>query len=96
MTAVIIELPFMLAASWIIAGRIIRWRNVAPFIAPRLVMGAVAFLLLIGAETVLGVAGFGREIGAQVAQYFTPAGAIGLAGQAAFGAIPALRLLTEK
>jgi hypothetical protein len=60
-------------------------------LAARLWMGAVAFLLLIAAETVLGVYGFGRGLTEQAQALARPAGLLGLAGQILFAIIPLLR-----
>jgi hypothetical protein len=54
-------------------------------------MGAGAFALLIAAETALGVYGFGRRLGAQVATYRSLPGGVGLAAQLLFALFPLLR-----
>ncbi len=90
-TATLIEGPFILGASWLACGFSIRRFNVAANASSRLTMGAVAFALLIGAETLLGVFGFGQTLGDVFARYGTTAGAIGLAGQILFGLFPLLR-----
>lgn len=87
--AVLVELPVILGLAWLAAGWAVRRFDV-PVGLPRLVMGEVAFVLLIGAEFALGVA-LGRPPGAVVAGWATPAGALGLAGQVVFGALPWLR-----
>lgn len=95
MTAVLMEGPFILAASWFVCGTLIRRFVVAARMAPRLVMGAAALALLLLAELLLGVYGFGRTLSEHFAHYGTAPGAIGLAGQFLFGVFPILRLLTE-
>jgi hypothetical protein len=52
----------MLAASWIACGFVLRRRPVPPQMGPRLVMGAVAFAVLIGLELLVGIIGFGRPV----------------------------------
>ena len=65
-------------------------RTADHFFDDRLLMGACAFGLLIAIEWALSVTAFGRT-SAQFAQaMFTPAGAIGLAGQVVFGLMPLL------
>lgn len=91
--AVLIEGPIILGASWIVCSFVIRRFNVRPSAPNRLIMGAVAFALLIGAEILLGVFGFSRSLSDVMNNYATPAGAIGLAGQALFGLFPLLQLL---
>lgn len=89
LAAVAVELPFMLAVSWLVAGAVLR-RRPLPGMPQRLAMGAVAFALLMAAEALLARA-FGQSPAAWLAALATPAGALGLAGQAAFALVPALR-----
>jgi hypothetical protein len=91
LTAVAIELPFMLAIAWAVCGRILRAFDVARDVGTRLLMGTVAFLLLIAAELALGMIGFGRTIADQMAAWTAPAGALGLAGQIAFAFFPLMK-----
>ena len=83
LTAVLIELPIILAVSWLVFGGLAR----RP-VSSKGLTGLVAFLVLIGLELALsaviaegGVRGF-------LASWLTPAGTIGLAGQIAFALIP--------
>jgi hypothetical protein len=85
--AVIAELPVMLAASWIAAGRLVRRYAVART-AARAGMGARAFALLMIAEAALGVLAFGESLTGWAASLFAMPGVIGLAGQLAFAAMP--------
>ena len=93
--AVLIEGPFILGASWIVCGFVIRRFHVRSSAPSRLIMGAVAFVLLISAETLLGVVGFGRSLTDVMNGYATPAGAIGLTGQALFGLFPFLQFVAR-
>jgi hypothetical protein len=88
---VLLETPLILAASWVACGWLIRGRAWMSGLAARLWMGAVAFLLLIAAETVLGVYGFGRGLTEQAQALARPAGLLGLAGQILFAIIPLVR-----
>ena len=90
-TAVLIETPFILTASWIVCGYVIRKISVPADLSARITMGAVALGLLLAAETVLGVTAFGRTLNDIAAQYATAAGALGLAGQIVFAAFPLMR-----
>ena len=90
-TAVIIEAPVMLAASWFVC----RWsvgrlsvRRAAP---PRSSMGLVAFLVLMSAEFGLGTL-LGRSLGDQLAAYKSPPGAIGLGAQMIFAMFPVIQV----
>ncbi len=86
--ATLFELPVMLAIAWGVCGWAVRRWNVPPLASARLAMGLVAFALLMGAETLLGVYGFGRSLSEQLNALAQPAGLLGLAGQIAFGAMP--------
>ncbi len=89
----LIETPVMLTISWIACRFIIRrFRCAGRSRRPCDVMGAFAFALLMAAE--IGVAWLlgRRSVSAYLAHYVTVAGALGLAGQIAFAAFPALQL----
>lgn len=88
-SAVMVELPIMLAASWYVAGSLVARFRVAR--DQRLTMGFFAFTLLLLAEAVLSVVLFGRTISGHLAQYRTFAGAAGLAGQVLFALLPVMR-----
>lgn len=86
--AVLLETPFILAASWFLCRSWIGRFNVPPSLSSRLVMGVFAFGLLLAAEILLGFYGFGRPLADQIAAWGTPPGALGLAGQMLFGLFP--------
>lgn len=86
--AVALEVPVVLGLSWIVAGRVLR-RWPLP-LGGRIAMGGIAFVLLMLAEMALAVL-FGQTLGQFLAAMATPPGALGLAGQIGFAAIPALR-----
>jgi hypothetical protein len=92
LAAVLVELPIMLAASWFLCGAVVRRFGVPATRGARLVMGGLAFGLLIGAETLLGTLLFGRSVAAQFALYREASYALGLAAQVVFGAMPLWRL----
>jgi len=85
--ATLIELPIMLGASWMVARWLLGRFGIAE---PKhaLAMGAIAFALLMGSEVLLTLIVFGDSVGEWIAGIGTPAGAIGLAGQVAFGLFP--------
>ena len=95
-TAVLVELPIILAVAWNVCGIVLRHVEVAAEFGPRLVMGTVAFVVLMLAETALATLAFSQTIPEIAAQYSTAHGAIGLAGQAIFASIPLLRLAAER
>ena len=90
--AVLIELPFMLTASWIACRHIIRRMAVPPRLSARLAMGASAFVLLMLVETVVGMAAFGQTLDAQIATLLGVAGLIGLGGQVMFALLPLIQI----
>lgn len=90
-TATMLEAPIMLAASWIVCGRVVRWFAVEPQIPARLLMGLWALVLLFGAEVLLGLYGFGRSLAEQFVAIGESAGLVGLASQLAFAIFPVLR-----
>lgn len=92
--ATVFELPAMLAASWFVCAWIIRRYRIPPSAGTRMGMGLLALLLLLTAETALGVFGFGRNIEAQVAEYLKIGPLLGLAAQMAFAAFPLLQRKT--
>lgn len=86
--AVALEVPLVLALSWLVAGRLLRRWPLG--LSDRLAMGALAFALLMLAELALALA-FGQTPARFLADLATPPGALGLVGQIGFGLIPALR-----
>ena len=90
--AVLAELPVMLALCWIIARWSIARFDIAPRPAPRLAMGAIAFVLLMLAEFAVSTLGFGRTAVGHFARYADGAALLGLAGQILFALFPAIRL----
>ena len=89
--AVLIEAPLVLAASWLACHWTVRRLGVGPSVGERLILGAVAFLLLIIVEFALSVLAFGRPASAWLEGFATPPGAIGLCAQVAFGFVPLLQ-----
>ena len=88
LAAVTLEAPIMLAASWAVSLSCIRRFRIPAVPLPRLLMGVVAFALLIGLEAALSVLLFGWSMADWLAQYRTVPGMIGLAAQGAFGLVP--------
>lgn len=91
--AVLLETPLVLLVSWAAARRISP-RAIDGELAGRGLMGVIALALLMGLEFGLGAV-LGRSASEQLAGMQTPAGLIGLAGQAGFAAIPILQALWD-
>ena len=89
--ATLIELPVMLALSWLYCGWLLRRFSVPARVADRLAMGAFAFMLLMLAEVLLGVGLFNRGLPEQVGEMTNGPGLAGLAGQLAFACFPVLQ-----
>jgi len=87
LAAVALEVPIMLAISWVAAGAFIRRFAVPATIAARLTMGGLAFLFLQAAELALGSA-FGTPPTTYVAALATAKGALGLSAQVGFALLP--------
>jgi len=93
--ATLIELPFTLFASWLTCvwvGR--RWPVTS--LRQALAMAICAFVLLMGAEVAGSILIFGRTFRDHIGSYGTAAGALGLAGQIAFGLLPIVQYLLPK
>lgn len=86
--AVAIELPAIIAVSWLACRHTIRRFNVVPDTAVRLAMGAIAFGFLMVAELLLDAALAGRSAMEHFALYAQPAHMLGPAGQVVFALLP--------
>lgn len=96
MAGVIIELPLLLAVSWVAALWLISRFNVPARLAARLTMGGVAFVVLMVVEACFSVFVFGQPFTQYLEAYHTAAGQLGLAGQIAFALLPSVQLLRTK
>jgi hypothetical protein len=95
-SAVMLEMPIMLAISWFSSRWLSGQLSVPAALAPRLVMGGLAFALLMVAEVGLSIFGFGRTLAEHLASYCQFASIIGLLGQAAFASFPAIQLSVRR
>lgn len=86
--AVMVELPIMLFASWVVAGWLIRLFHLGGRVVERLAMGGIGFLLLMAGEVALGLVLFGQTVEMQMALAVEPSRLLGLLGQLGFGVIP--------
>jgi hypothetical protein len=91
--AVLLELPVMIAGSYLLAvWTVARWQVPARF-PDRAAMGALAFAALMLLEFSVSVLIFGNTPRAHLAHYAQPISWLGLSGQIVFAAMPALLLL---
>lgn len=94
MVAVLVEVPIVLAVSWIIARRLLRGR---PFGDPqRAMIGGIAFALLMASEAALAGLIRDQSISQWAMALATPLGLVGMAGQLGFAAIPFIAGHTQK
>ncbi|MCC7260381.1 MAG: hypothetical protein IT567_05050 [Alphaproteobacteria bacterium] len=89
--ATLIELPLILFISWHACAFVLRRAPVPTRPPARLLMGGIAFGLLIIAETTLGVVGLGRSLSEQIASYAAWGPATGLLAQFAYALFPYLQ-----
>jgi phosphoglycerol transferase MdoB-like AlkP superfamily enzyme len=85
--ALLIELPLMLFASYLVVRWLIGSRRV-PTGPPRLVFAIVAFCLLMLAELLFAMALRGWSGASFFQKFTTPIGFVGLLGQIAFALMP--------
>jgi hypothetical protein len=84
--AVLIELPVILAAAWLICRHLLRQFPLE--IRGAAAMGLVAFVLLMLAEAGISLLLAGRTLAGHLALYAQAAHQLGLAGQVAFALFP--------
>jgi hypothetical protein len=87
-SAVLLELPVMLALSWIACAWLVRRFAVPPAAGARLTMGALAFALLMVGELLVSVFGFGRTPVEHLGSYRAAGAQLGLVAQLAFAFFP--------
>jgi hypothetical protein len=86
LSAVLIEVPVVIGASWIVATRLLRHHCLST--RERVMMGGIAFALLMVAEASLARTLSGQSIRQWATAVMTPIGLIGFAGQVIFGLMP--------
>lgn len=86
--ATLIELPIMLALSWWVARVLMRRLRSPGRTSDPMLVGWVAFGLLMGVELILGVWGFGRTLPEQMQAWASSEGLLGLVGQLGFALMP--------
>jgi hypothetical protein len=94
--AVLLELPLMLALSWFACAWLVRRFAVPNEFAPRLVMGGVAFALLMVAELGVSVFGFGRTPAEHLARYQVLGAQLGLTAQLVFALFPLIQAFSAR
>lgn len=90
--AVAIELPVLLLVSWVICGLLLERMHVPAEAGVRLLMGAVALIVMLSGEFALSALVIGRSLPDFLASYQHPEAMLGLIGQLAFAAFPVIRM----
>lgn len=86
--AVLLEVPIIVAASWVAARRLLRHRSLT--LPQRAAMGATGFILTMLSEVVLARVLREQDVTDWAADIMTPLGLTGLAAQIAFAVMPLL------
>lgn len=89
--SVLLETPVILAVSWLVSSWTTLKFRVSSAVSRRLLMGVVAFALLMLAEIGVSVFAFGRSIEDHFAAYRSSQGVIALIAQIAFAFIPLMQ-----
>lgn len=92
--AVMLELPIMLALSWLACRWVAGHLDIPPTLTARLTMGAVAFVVLMAAELGVSTLAFGRSFSAHLNHYRELPAILGLVGQIAFAVFPIIQRKT--
>lgn len=90
-TAVLLEVPLMLAVSWKMSRRSAKNFGLLSDANAALLMGAIAFVILIFAELGTAMLFFHCTVGQYLASFWSAPGAIGLAAQFCFASFPFLQ-----
>ena len=96
LAAVLVEMPFILGISVVVADRLIGLWRVGETVAERLTMGSAALALLLVVETGFAMVLTGQSLTRQLATYGQADKLVGLAGQIVFAALPALLLVVRR
>ncbi|WP_299788947.1 hypothetical protein [uncultured Marivita sp.] len=94
--AVALEIPVMLAASWIICATLVHRLLVPSQWSDRLTMGGVALACVLVGEALVSVGLFERTLAEYLALYGTPRSALGLLAQIAFALMPVAQLRRDR
>jgi hypothetical protein len=86
--AVVLEAPIVLAVSWRFSPWCVRRFDVSRDSSTRLLMGAVAFGVLMLLELGFSVLVFGEAVDRYLAKFASAPGVVGLATQVCFAALP--------
>lgn len=90
-SAVLVELPLMLTASWLLCGLIVTCAGVPASVQVRAVMGTTAFVLLMLGELGVSTLLLGRSAAEHLQTYREASALLGLAAQVAFASFPIIQ-----
>ena len=89
--AVMLEIPLMLTIAWFACGWAVKKAKVPRRVADRILMGAIALMLLLIAEALLSVTLAGLTLGEHLAGYAQAGPLIGLAAQTLYACFPIIQ-----
>jgi hypothetical protein len=93
---VLVEGPLILLLAWFLAWWLVRGHTVPGLAGQRLLMGAVAFSVVIAGEAAIAVFGLGRTLAMHLGAYMTAKGVLELLPQLGFAVFPLLHLFRER
>ncbi|MFZ4606559.1 MAG: hypothetical protein ACOYM5_09905 [Caulobacter sp.] len=94
--AMAVELPIMLAVSWLVCGGVIKRLEIGAERGERGLMSATALVLIVVAELALARVLAGQTFGEVLASYRSMPALMGLATQVAFVLFPLFRLRQQR
>lgn len=87
---VIVELPLLLLAAWVICGLVAARMQVSVDPGVRILMAVTALIVMLSAEFALSALVIGRSLPQFLASYERPEAMLGLVGQLVFAAFPVI------
>lgn len=94
--AVLMELPVMLALSWLVCAWLLRRLAVPARPRERIAMGGSAFLLLMAGELGVSVFALGRTVVQHLQTFQTASALLGLAAQIIFATLPLVQMAVRR
>jgi len=93
--AVLVEIPFMLLFAWYLCRLLVERLVIPPDISTRLMMGFVAFALVMTGEILMAIQLQDGRFADFFRMFDLPENRIGLAGQVAFALFPLIQVYSE-
>ena len=90
--AIVVEVPVILLISWYVCRAIVDRMDVPAIVSHRVIMGALAFAVLMAAELTLSMVLLGRSFSQHLSAYAAAGSMLGLGAQIAFALFPTVQL----